>query len=39
LYDRDMYPKLIEALQGYLREQQETERDLEDQAAYEKIGR
>ena len=39
LYDRDMYPKLIEALQVYMREQQETERDAEDQAAYEKIGR
>jgi hypothetical protein len=37
LYDRDMCPKLIEALQAHMRSEVETERDLEDQVAYEKI--
>jgi hypothetical protein len=37
LYDRDMYPKLIEALQDHMREQEEAERELEDQAAYERL--
>ena len=37
LYDRDLCPKLIEALQHHMREQQTEERDLEDQAAYEKL--
>lgn len=37
LYDRDLCPKLFEALQGYMREQEAEERSLEDQAAYEKL--
>jgi hypothetical protein len=37
LYDRDLCPKLIEALQVHMRGEQETERALEDQAAYEEI--
>jgi ParB-like nuclease family protein len=37
LYDRDMYPALIEALQKHMREQQDEERDLEDRAAYEEL--
>ena len=37
LYDRDLCPKLIAALQEYIREQETEERDLEDQAAYEKL--
>ena len=36
LYDRDQYPKLIEAMQQHLRSQQATERAEEDQAAYER---
>lgn len=34
LYDREAYPKLVEAMQTYLRSQQETERDEEDQGAF-----
>lgn len=37
LYDRDLCPKLVEALQDYIREQETEERNLEDQAAYEKL--
>lgn len=39
IYDREMYPALISALQKHMKEQKEEERDLEDQAAYERIGR
>jgi hypothetical protein len=38
LYDRDLCPKLIAALQAYMRNEEEEERDLGDQAAYEKLG-
>jgi hypothetical protein len=37
LYDRDMCPKLIEALRERLRSDAEEERDLADQAAYEEL--
>jgi hypothetical protein len=35
LYDRDLCPRLIEALQEHMKSEMEEERDLEDQAAYE----
>ncbi|MBP0111339.1 ParB/RepB/Spo0J family partition protein [Bradyrhizobium vignae] len=37
LYNRDQYPKLVEAMQAYLRGQQEAERAEEDEAAYERL--
>jgi hypothetical protein len=37
LYDRDLCPKLIEALQEHMRSEEEEERDLEDKAAYERL--
>ena len=37
LYDRDLCPKLIEALQDHMREQEAEERDVEHQGAYEKL--
>ncbi len=37
LYDRDLCPKLIEALQAHVRDALEAERDLEDQAFQERI--
>jgi hypothetical protein len=37
LYDRDLCPKLIEALQEHMRSEEETERALEDEAAYERL--
>jgi hypothetical protein len=37
-HDRDLCPRLIEALQEHMREQEEAEKDLEDQAAaYEEL--
>jgi hypothetical protein len=38
LYDRDLCPKLLEALQACLRTELETERDLKDLATYETLG-
>lgn len=38
LYDRDLCPRLIVALQEYMKESLKEERNLEDQAAYEKVG-
>lgn len=38
IYDRDMYPNLIQALQKHMKEQATEERDLADQAAYEAVG-
>jgi hypothetical protein len=37
LYDRDTYPKLIEAMREHLRRQQDDERAEEDLAAYERL--
>jgi hypothetical protein len=37
LYDRELCPKLIEALQEHMRSEEEEERDLEDKAAYERL--
>ncbi|MBR1149762.1 hypothetical protein [Bradyrhizobium sp. JYMT SZCCT0428] len=37
LYDREMCPQLIVALQDYIRQREREERNDEDQAAYEKL--
>lgn len=37
LYDRDLCPKLVEALQARIEKETKQERDLEDQAAYEDL--
>jgi uncharacterized protein YecA (UPF0149 family) len=37
LYDRDLCPKLVDALQAHMRQQDEAEQAAEDEAAYDKI--
>jgi hypothetical protein len=37
LYDRDLCPKLIEALQAHVNAEETEERDLEDRAAYDRL--